>query len=76
VTNSFNSHETSTDAGIPRYEPWLGMTAGSLVPIIAIFMLPQAFMWPMIALGALLLGAGLVMLVRQERGVKQARTDT
>ena len=75
VEFSERSSETSSDSSMPQYEPWLGMTAASLIPMVAMFLLPQAFMWPMIAASALILAAGMFMLLRQERGKKDVRGD-
>lgn len=57
---------------MPQYEPWLGVTASSFIPMVAMFLLPQAFMWPMIAASVLLLATGVFMLLRQERRAKHA----
>jgi hypothetical protein len=70
VTNPVNSAERSTDSSMPQYEPWLGVTAASVIPVLVMFLLPEAFMWPMIAAGVLLLATGVVMLLRQERRAK------
>lgn len=58
------------DHGVPRFEPWLGVAAAAFIPIGVMFMLPQSFVGPMIVLAGVLLLSGVVMLVRQERGVK------
>jgi hypothetical protein len=58
------------DASVPRFEPWLGVAAAAFVPLSVMFVLPPSFLLPMIGLAGLLLLAGIVMLIRQERGVK------
>ena len=62
-----NNHD---DASIPRFEPWLGVAAAAFVPLSVMFVLPPSFLFPMIGLAGLLLLTGIVMLIRQERGVK------
>jgi hypothetical protein len=64
-----------SEHGVPRYEPWLGVSASTFIPIIAIFVLPERFTWLMIALSALLLATGVVMLLRQERRATNLRSD-
>lgn len=58
------------DASVPRFEPWLGVAAAAFVPLSVMFVLPPSFLFPMIGLAGLLLLIGIVMLIRQERGVK------
>jgi VIT1/CCC1 family predicted Fe2+/Mn2+ transporter len=70
-----HSAESSSDSSTPQYEPWLGVTASSFIPMVAMFVLPQAFMWPMIAFGLLLLATGMFMLWRQERNRKGVRDN-
>jgi len=71
VTNPVDAAEGSGDPSMPQYEPWLGVTASSVIPMVGMFLLPQAFMWPMIAAGVLLLATGVIMLLRQERRGKR-----
>ena len=54
----------------PSFEPWLGVAAAAFVPLSVMFVLPPSFLVPMIGLAGLLLLTGIVMLIRQERGVK------
>lgn len=58
------------DAHVPRLEPWLGVAAATFVPLGVMFILPPSFLWPMIAAAGLLLLVSVVILIRQERGVK------
>jgi hypothetical protein len=58
------------DTSVPRFEPWLGVAAAAFVPLSVMFVLPPSFLFPMIGLAGLLLLTGIVMLIRQERGVK------
>lgn len=67
--------QAASEAGIPRYEPWLGVSASTFLPMIAMFILPDRFIWLMIALSGLLLVTGVVMLLRQERRAKYLRND-
>jgi hypothetical protein len=57
-----SNHEKFHDDDGPRFEPWLGMIAGSVLPVAAAFYLPKSFFWPLIAATVLLFAAGLVML--------------
>lgn len=59
-----NSHDHED---IPRFEPWLGVMAGSLLPALLALALPQAFSIPLIACTVLLFAAGSFMLARQGR---------
>lgn len=52
---------------IPRFEPWLGVMAGSLVPAAIALALPHAFAIPLIACTVLLFTAGVVILIVQSR---------
>jgi hypothetical protein len=51
---------------IPHYQPWLGVSCSAFVPCVLMFILPQGFLIPMIVLAAALMGAGIIMLFRQE----------
>ena len=52
---------------IPRFEPWLGVMAGSLVPAAIALALPRAFAIPLIACTVLLFTGGVVRLIAQSR---------
>ena len=54
-------HAENHHDDIPRFEPWLGVMMTSVVPVAASMYLPR-FLVPLLALGAALFAAGLVML--------------
>jgi hypothetical protein len=60
---------------IPRFEPWLGVMAASLLPAGVALFLPHAFAIPLITCTVLLFAAGSVMLSIQSRRRAHARDD-
>ena len=52
---------------IPRFEPWLGVMAGSLVPAAVALLLPHSFAIPLIVCTVLLFATSLVMLAISSR---------
>ena len=52
---------------IPRFEPWLGVMAGSLVPAAVALLLPHSFAIPLIVCTALLFATSLMMLAISSR---------
>jgi hypothetical protein len=60
-----SEYQNTHDDDGPRFEAWLGVSAGSLVPVIVALFAPPAFLVPLIATTALLFAAGLIMLRRQ-----------
>jgi hypothetical protein len=63
-----NTHDNDDS---PRFEPWLGMVAGSVLPVGAAFYLPSAFSAPLMIASVLLFVGGLIMLRIQS--VRRAR---
>ena len=66
-----NSHED-----IPRFEPWLGVMASSIVPAVLPLYLPARYLVPLIVLTVALFLTSLVMLRRQtiQRKLEQMQT--
>lgn len=60
-----SNYENPHDDDIPRFEPWLGVSASALGPVIVALFLPSIYVIPLIAVAAGLFAAGLVMLRRQ-----------
>ena len=58
---------------VPRFEPWLGMIAGSVLTMCAAVYLPKAFPLLMVATVLLFVG-GLIML--RVQSVRRAREQT
>jgi hypothetical protein len=56
-------------------EPWLSVSFLALVPLIIAFYVPAAWQPYLFAAGGLLLAAGTVLLIRQERGRSAERRD-
>ncbi len=65
-----SEYQNTHDDDVPRFEPWLGMIAGSVLPLGAAVYLPSAFPVLMV-LTVLLFVSGLVMLRLQT--VRRAR---
>jgi hypothetical protein len=59
----------------PSIEPWLRISLVGLVPLILAFYLAEEWKPYLFVAGALLLVAGAVMLVRQERRKRTGRRD-
>ena len=57
-----SEYQNTHDDGNPRFEPWLGMIAGSVLPILAAFYVPTALAAPLMVLTVLLFVGGLFML--------------
>ena len=62
----------TTHASTPATERWVQVLFAALVPGIGAIWAPPAWRLPLLAVAALTAVAGVVLLVRQERG----RTDT
>ena len=69
--------QNTHDDDVPRFEPWLGMIAGSVLPLGAAIYLPSAFPVLMV-LTVLLFVSGLIMLRLQtvRRAREQNRTQS
>ena len=76
MTQRNDSYVVPDDPYTPRYEPWLGITASALVPVMLMFVLPPNFLWPMITLAMLLLVMGFVSWIRQERRARTIEQPT
>ena len=72
-----SEYQNTHDDDVPRFEPWLGMIAGSVLPLGAAVYLPSAFPVLMI-LTVLLFVSGLIMLRLQtvRRAREQNRTQS
>jgi len=72
-----SEYQNTHDDGVPRFEPWLGMIGGSVLPLGAAVYLPSAFPVLMI-LTVLLFVSGLIMLRLQtvRRAREQNRTQS
>lgn len=55
----------SHDEDIPRFDPWLGVMASSVVPVIVALYVHSRYLVPLIVATVLLFIASLVMLRRQ-----------
>ena len=63
-----SQHHVSHDHDdIPRFEPWLGVMASSLVPAAVAIALPRALAVLLVACTVLLFVTGIAMLVLQSR---------
>ena len=60
----------ATREDIPRMEPWLAVSALSLVPTVGLFVLPESAMIPMWIAMAAFMGTGIGMFLRAERSKK------
>ena len=60
-----SNHLHSHDENSPRFEPWLGVMASSLVPAVAAVYLHSRFLLSLIVATVVLFLASLVMLRRQ-----------
>ena len=65
-----SEYQNTHDDDVPRFEPWLGMIAASVLPLGAAVYLPSAFPVLMV-LTVLLFVSGLIMLRLQT--VRRAR---
>jgi len=57
----------SIDADAPRYEPWLGVSAASFIPLLFTFVLPRSLLLPLLVTGGALLLVGVALLIRHRR---------
>ena len=55
----------SHDDDLPRFEPWLGVMASSLIPLVIALYLHSRYFIPAVAVAVALFLAALVMLRRQ-----------
>jgi hypothetical protein len=55
-----------------RQERWLAVTLAALVPLFAALLVPQSMRVPLVALGVAFVLAGVLMLTRHERALRQA----
>jgi len=60
-----SNYQNPHDDDIPRFEPWLGVTASAVGPVIVALYLPSIYVIPLIAVSVVLFAAGLIMLRRQ-----------
>jgi hypothetical protein len=58
-------NDQSTDT--PGIEPWIKISLAAFVPLVLAFYLPDEWQSPLFVAGGLLVLAGIVALVRQER---------
>lgn len=58
--------QQSSNADIPRMEPWLAITLLAFVPAAGLFILPQAAMIPLYVVMGALMVVGLGMYLRAE----------
>lgn len=65
-----SEYQNTHDDDVPRFEPWLGMIAGSVLPLGAAVYFPKAFPLLMVATVLLFVG-GLVML--RVQGIRRTR---
>ena len=59
----------------PSMEPWLRVSFIALLPLVLAFYLAEEWQMYLVVAGGLLLVAGAVMLVRQERRESGGRRD-
>jgi hypothetical protein len=59
---------------IPRFEPWLGVMLGAVVPALGTVYAPSRFLIPLIIATVTLFVASLVMLRRQTSEAARARS--
>jgi hypothetical protein len=67
-TNSDPRITTSAESDAPGVEPWLKISLTAFVPLVLAFYLPDEWQTALFVAGGLLVLAGIVALVRQERG--------
>lgn len=60
-----STHEHSHDDTMPRLEPWLGVMASSIVPVVLALYVHDRFSMPLVGTTVGLFLASLVMLRRQ-----------
>jgi len=60
-----STHEHSHDDTMPRLEPWLGVMASSIVPVVLALYVHARFSVPLVGTTVVLFVASLVMLRRQ-----------
>ncbi len=58
---------TTAEADALRVEPWLKISLTAFVPLVLAFYLPDEWQSVLFAAGGLLVLAGMVALIRQER---------
>ena len=61
-----NQHDHSTPSA-PRMERWVQVMGFAFVPVVLAIFLPESLKIPLIALGALCLVAGFVLMIRTSR---------
>ncbi len=66
-------HSPDAEAHYPRFEPWLAVLGTAFIPAVLVVYVPDAFHLPLIGVTALLVIAGLTMLVRHTRSVTRGR---
>lgn len=59
------NHLHSHDDDIPHYEPWLGVTASVVIPVITALFVHSSALIPLIIVATVLFLTGLWMLRRQ-----------
>lgn len=62
------SEYENSDHDIPRFEPWLGIMASSLLPVFIALFLPARFFLPLVGATVALFAAALVLLRRHPGG--------
>lgn len=58
--SEYQHQHSHHEEDVPRFEPWLGVMASSLLPVSAALFLPS-LMVPLIAMTVLLFAGGVVM---------------
>lgn len=59
-----------------RREPWLAVLAAAFVPILLALVAPAPLRMPLLGVSAVLMAAGLTMLVRHDRRVREVPDTT
>lgn len=60
-----SNHPQSHDDDVPRFEPWLGVMASSVVPVVVALYVHSRYLVPLIVATVVLFLFSLVMLRRQ-----------
>lgn len=66
-----SEYRDTHDHDDPRFEPWLGMVAGSLLPLGAAVFLPNAFPFFMVLTVLLFVGGVIVLRVQTVRRARE-----
>lgn len=70
-----SDHLHAQDEDVPRFEPWLRVTASAIMPVAVALYVHSRFLVPLLATTVVLFVAGLVMLRGQTVRRRVAREE-